>query len=462
MTALAEIDAKLVAFLTGKLTFDSLVDGLRVLGTQAEDGLVGERLRDFVNIGRLPPDLAALILGDLSRQPAKTPVAATPPPAAASKSPPRQVPDVAPPLQKSAEISTETLRNKVDEVVLSALVADFKGLRDRRRPAETTADRGLDSMLSEFRSVRLRRDAASAGRNEPRRADPTAPLPETESRLPGAGEMLKGRFVLDGVLGRGGMGTVFRAVDRRRLEALHTHPYVAIKLLSGDFRRHPEAFRTLEAEARKAQALSHPNIVTVFDFDRDGPSTFLVMELLEGEPLDKLLRANRDGLGEAALPIIEGICAGLAHAHARGVIHADLKPANVFLCADRIVKLLDFGIASATQDGGFDPATLGSFTPVYASPEILRGAPRQTQDDIYALGVLAYELYCGAHPYDRKPADVAQKEGLRPQRLAGLAKRPWQTIEKALSFDGKRRPANAAAFLQGLTATGFLGRLWPI
>lgn len=453
MTAAAEIDAKLVDFLRGKLTFERLVDSLRLIGTQMEAGGITERLREFVNTGRLPPDLAALILADLAR--AYQASGQKQRAAAAS-------PDATPTATSTTD-ATDPLRNKVDEVVLSALVADFKGLRDKRRTSDDTTNRGLDSMLSDFRSARLRRDAANAGRNAGR--DPThapPPMPDAESRVPGVGEMIKGRFVLDQELGRGGMGAVFRAVDRRRLEARHAHPYVAIKLLSGDFRRHPEAFRTLEAEARKAQSLSHPNIVTVFDFDRDGHNIFLVMELLEGEPLDQVLRSNRQGLGEGALPVLEGICAGLAHAHARGVVHADLKPANIFVCSDKVVKLLDFGIATALHGSGFDAMTLGSYTPTYASPEILRAEPRRPSDDVYALGILAYELYSGSHPFGRKSADIAQKENMQPKRLAGLAARPWQTIERALAFDGKKRPADATAFAQGLSATGtgLLGRIW--
>jgi tRNA A-37 threonylcarbamoyl transferase component Bud32 len=447
MTEAAEIDVRLTAFLSGKLTFDRLVGALRALAGRGGPGVVGERLRDFVNTGRLPPDLAALILADLSRS--------VPPPTGSEK-PAAEVP------VNPAAAPLDPLRTKVDEVVLAALVADFKGLRDKRRTVETSDDRGLDSMLTDFRSARLRRDAATAVRNDTTTRSPTHPpvAHEAEIRAPAAGEMLKDRFVLDRELGRGGMGTVFRAVDRRRLEARHAHPYVAIKLLNNDFRRHPEAFRALEAEARKAQELSHPNIVTVYDFDRDGHSVFIVMELLEGEPLDDVLHANPQGLGQAAFPVIDGICAGLAHAHARGVVHADLKPANVFVCADQIVKLLDFGIATAAKGSGFDAASLLSYTPAYASPEILRNDGRHASDDVFALGILAYELYCGVHPFDRKSADKAQRERMQPKRPAGLSSRAWQTIEKALAFDGKRRPADAAVFAQGLAATGLLGRIW--
>ncbi len=456
MSATSEIDASVTAFLSGRLTFDRLVASLRIAAAGESLELVADRLRDFVNVGQLPPDLAPLILFDLQRE-----VPAARPQSDAGASAPAQQK----PAAKQSSIpdvpTVDPLHDKVNDTVLSSLVSDFKGLRAQRRQAKPAADRGLDAVLSDFHSARLRRDAAAAARTETGRERP-AETPEVEVRTLTVGEMVKGRFVLDRELGRGGMGSVFRAVDRRRLEARHAHPYVALKLLNGDFRRHPEAFRTLEAEARKAQALSHPNIVTVFDFDRDGPHVFLVMELLEGEPLDAVLHAHPEGLGQAAFPIIEGMCAGLAHAHARGVVHADLKPANIFLCADRTVKVLDFGIASAAQNSGFDAASLGSYTPTYASPEILRSEPRHPRDDVYALGLIAYELYSGGHPFGRKSADKAQQDQMRPERPHGIAKHPWHMIEKALSFDRKRRPADAAAFAEGMRHAGLLSRIWPL
>lgn len=460
MSAATEIDASVSAFLTGRLTFDRLVVALRAVADDESLDLVAARLRDFVNVGQLPPDLAPLIMFDLQRE---MPAAHRPPADVGANSPAQSAPQK--PAAKQPSISdvpqVDPLHDKVNDGVLSSLVSDFKGLRAQRRQTKSADDRGLDAVLSDFHSARLRRDAAAAAKTETRRPErPAEPEPEVRSLT--VGEMVKGRFVLDRELGRGGMGSVFRAVDRRRLEARHAHPYVALKLLNGDFRRHPEAFRTLEAEARKAQALSHPNIVTVFDFDRDGPHVFLVMELLEGEPLDAVLHAQPEGLGQAAFPIIEGMCAGLAHAHARGVVHSDLKPANIFLCADHTVKVLDFGIASAAQSSGFDAASLGSYTPTYASPEILRSEPRHPRDDVYALGLIAYELYCGTHPFDRKSADKAQQSQMRPERPQGIAKHPWHTIEKALSFDRKRRPADAAAFSEGMRHAGLLSRIWPL
>ena len=104
------------------------------------------------------------------------------------------------------------------------------------------------------------------------------------------GIVLKNRFILEGVIARGGMGVVYKAKDLRKVEALERNPYIAIKVLGEDFKQHPESWIGLQRETRKTQQLSHPNIITVYDFDRDGENVFMTMELLEGEPLTELLQ----------------------------------------------------------------------------------------------------------------------------------------------------------------------------
>jgi len=168
----------------------------------------------------------------------------------------------------------------------------------------------------------------------------------------GVGDVLRDRFVIEENIGEGGMGLVFRARDRRREEARDRNPFVAIKLLGDDFKSHPDALIALQREARRMQQLSHPNIAAVYDFDRDGPHVYLVMELLEGEALDRILTRN----AHAALPmeqtrrVIEGAGSALRHAHSRGVVHSDFKPANVFVTRSGEVKVIDFGIARIAQD----------------------------------------------------------------------------------------------------------------
>src|ERR1035438_5290300 len=194
--------------------------------------------------------------------------------------------------------------------------------------------------------TRSRETASRDSRTRVRAAD--APGAAGAAELE-AGTLLKGRFELKTLVGRGGMGIVWSAVDRRKLEARDPNPEVAVKILNSSASQHPQAFVALQREASKAQTLAHPNIATVFDFDRDGANVFITMELLHGQPLDQAIRAVRNhGLGRAAaLPVIRGIAEGLAYAHRKGIVHSDLKPANIFLLADGTPKILDFGIARA-------------------------------------------------------------------------------------------------------------------
>lgn len=278
------------------------------------------------------------------------------------------------------------------------------------------------------------------------------------------GTVIKQRFVLEKMLGKGGMGLVFGAIDRRKEEARDPNPRVALKVLNADFQRHPQAFMALQREARKAQTLAHPNVVTVFDFDRDGETVYMTMELLQGRTLDSMTREARGkGVGkEAALPIIRGIAEGLAYAHRKNIVHSDLKPGNIFVTEDGSAKILDFGIARAVPSAQpeanrdvFDAGSLGAYTEAYATDEMVGGADPHPADDMYALGIIAYELVTGLHPYQRHSAPNARKLGIKPAPLKGLKLKQARAIESCLSFDRRKRPQNASEFLKafrGVTA----------
>lgn len=267
-----------------------------------------------------------------------------------------------------------------------------------------------------------------------------------------APRVLKQRFVLEEKLGSGGMGTAFRAKDLRKVEARDRQPYLAIKVLNNDFREHPEAFIALQREAAKSQSLSHPNIVSIYDFDKDGDIPFMTMELLEGQELAAMLRAYPNGLPVAAAwSVIRGICSGLAHAHEAGIVHADFKPGNVYVSSSNMPKILDFGIARAVQltdvqseDTLFDPARLAALTPAYASREMLAGDNPEPRDDLYSLGIVIYLVLTGHHPYGRMSAEDAAREGLKPERPKGLSRRQWQVIARCLAFNRQDRPHDVA------------------
>ncbi|WP_051356455.1 serine/threonine-protein kinase [Azorhizobium doebereinerae] len=422
-------DAALIAFVSGRRPFERLVKDLCALAAERESGLahLSARLQDFIDLGRIPYDLAVLLYQDVAQAGAEP----------AAPDTPAAVPEPA----------DGDIQRKVDAVVLQALVGQFKDLRKGKASRAPEPERQLDAALASFRGARARHDARNAAAGTPRAYEPAPATPERNL----VGHMLRERFVLDAVLGRGGMGVVYRAVDRRRLEAQARRPYVAVKLLGGNFRAHPDAVRAMEAEARRTQELPHPNIVTVHDFDRDGDHVFMVMELLEGRSLDAVLADKALGFAgsAAAYRAVGELCAGLALAHARGVVHADLKPGNLFLCADGTLKILDFGIASAARDeGGFDGSTLDAMTPVYASPERMRGDPRDPRDDVYALGCLVHMMMSGRHPFGRMSALEAIDNELEPEPLPQLRPAEQAAVRAALAFEAEDRLADAFAFLE--------------
>jgi hypothetical protein len=281
--------------------------------------------------------------------------------------------------------------------------------------------------------------------------------------------ILKQRFVLDEKLGSGGMGTVYRAKDLRKVEAQDRQPYVAIKVLNNDFRTHPDAFIALQREASKSQGIAHPNIVSIFDFDKDGDVPYMTMELLQGQELTALLKDYPNGLPDAVVwKLVEGMCAGLKRAHDAGITHSDFKPGNVFVTREGIAKILDFGIARAvrvhhydTEDTVFDPSKLAALTPAFASREMLSGEMPEPADDIFSFGVVLYLMLTGRHPYGRVRADEAAAQGLQPERIKRLTRRQWRTLLRTLAFNRNDRPRDMNEVSAGLLRTA-PGRPWLV
>ncbi|MDE1184298.1 serine/threonine protein kinase [Paraburkholderia sp.] len=286
---------------------------------------------------------------------------------------------------------------------------------------------------------------------------PTPTPAPGHDQVKGTGDTLNHRFVLEECLGVGGMGSVYKALDLRKVEASDRKPYLAIKVLNVQFRGNPKSLIALQREARKAQVLAHRNIVTVYDFDRDGVIVYLTMEYLTGKPLSQFMR-SKDFHGmpvRAALPIIRGMCGALAYAHERGFVHCDFKPANVFLTDGGEVKVIDFGIARVFQRPEeesdatvFDPGSLGALTPAYASPEMLEHREPDPRDDIYALGCITYELLTGRHPFDRQSAIQARSAGRKPERPENIGTRQWRALRASLSFDRDARTPTVNRFME--------------
>ena len=294
-------------------------------------------------------------------------------------------------------------------------------------------------------------------------AEPAIPL--------SVGSVLGRRFELLSELGHGGMGVVYKALDQATNALRERNPYVAIKLLNDEFKRHPLAVRSLQREARKARNLAHPNIIKVYDFDRDGGNVYMVMELLSGSSLDQALKSQRGGCFESdqALGIVRSLGAALSYAHEQGIVHADFKPSNAFLTDAGEIKVLDFGVARAAQslaNSGektvFDAAQLGALSPPYASLEMLTGGTPDPRDDLYALGCVTYELLAGQHPFNRIDAVKARDAGLQPARIGSLSRDQWQALRGALAFERESRTASVAEFVARFCERKSTRRWWPI
>ena len=251
------------------------------------------------------------------------------------------------------------------------------------------------------------------------------------------------RYRLDRVLGRGGMAVVHLAEDTELGRA------VAVKVLADHVAGDPQIRERFLREARLAARLSHPNLVGVYDFGQEDGRPFIVMELVPGEPLDRLIA--RDGrLSPArAVELVLQACAGLEHAHAAGLVHRDVKPHNLLVRDDGVVKLADFGIARVrdlqrlTQTG----TVLG--TAAYLSPEQARGDDVTPAADVYSLGVVLYELLTG-----RPPALTPLTPGERLAPVREIAPEVPPDLEdvvlRCLSPEPDRRPASAGALARQL------------
>ena len=278
----------------------------------------------------------------------------------------------------------------------------------------------------------------------------------------GSGVTLKERFVLIEKLGQGGMGVVFKAKDLLKAEARDKDPYVAIKVLTDAFKKFSGSFIALQREASKAQRLAHPNIATVYDFDRDGDTVFMTMEFLQGKPINQLIKElGKNPLTiDEALYIINELCLGLAYAHEKQLIHSDFKPGNCFLLDDGQVKLLDFGIARAStqtdeekENTMFDPAKLSAVTPAYATPEMFAGMSPDPRDDIYGLACVAYQLLAGGkHPYNKVASPKIKELGIKPKAIKGLSRRQQKTLMKALTVIREDRIDDVSKFAEGMRA----------
>jgi predicted Ser/Thr protein kinase len=261
-----------------------------------------------------------------------------------------------------------------------------------------------------------------------------------------AGTLFAGRFRIVSPLGKGGMGEVYRAED------LTLGQTVALKFLPDSVVRDPVRLAQFHNEVRVARTISHRNICRVYDIgDADGRA-FLTMEYVDGEDLASLLRRIGRFPQERAIDVARQICAGVSAAHERGVLHRDLKPANIMIDGDGHVRITDFGLASA----GSVVDNIRAGTPAYMAPEQLAGREVSARSDIYALGLVLFEVFTG-----RRAFDATSLHELMRLHESGAVATPSSvvrdldpTIERAilrcLERDPDRRPASALAVAAGL------------
>ena len=276
------------------------------------------------------------------------------------------------------------------------------------------------------------------------------PQESTDDEVLEPGYLLGDRYEIVSLVYSGGMGHVYKAIDSRRLSAGVDQVPVAIKMMRRSLTPRLDERLALEREAATAQHLSHPNIISVYDFDEHDGQFYLVMEWLDGESVKDLLRrtSGRRLAPEFAWRIIHGIAAGVQHAHSNGVVHADINPSNIFITDTQEIRLLDFGVARfcSTSDEASGDSSVWA-TRAYASPEVLSGSTPVIEDDIFSLGCVAYRLLSGTHPFDGVSSNEAEEASLTVQRVAGLDEADWENLRGALAFARSDRPNNAEAFL---------------
>ena len=276
--------------------------------------------------------------------------------------------------------------------------------------------------------------------------------------VPSVPRTVEKKYRIEQLLGRGGMGAVYRARDMR-LDRL-----VALKVVRAELLGDVEARKRFRREAQIVARLQHPSIVSVYDYGtfQDG-GAYLVMELVRGEDLRRVLQREGRLDSQRALKILTAVCAAIEAAHREGVLHRDLKPENILLPGGTVdAKVLDFGVAKVIEnepaDTTVEPSEAPTFitaagmligTPAYMAPEQFQGAHPDARTDVFSLGVIAYEMLTGELPFGRGSLGevvLAQARGVPPMKDGQVPAATERAIRTALDPDPDRRPSSPEAF----------------
>jgi serine/threonine-protein kinase len=320
--------------------------------------------------------------------------------------------------------------------------------------------RAFESMLTELREKQrlvefLGGPGARRGTTPTREPSGPVPLPPVA-----VGSVLAGRYELLQLLGAGGMGVVYRARDRELDEI------VALKTFHGDLADNPEILARFKREIRLARMITHRNVVRTHDLGEDAGLYFITMELVEGTPLDQLIRRRGRLPVEIVLPIGKQLCRALEVAHDAGVLHRDIKPQNLLLQGSGVLKVMDFGIArSMTRPesgatAGLTQAGVLIGTPGYMPPEQLLGEELDARADVYAAGAVLYECLTGARIFDSADLMASISRTLSepppdPRRIVPeLPPSLADAVVKALAKDRAQRWSSAADMRAAFDAVG--------
>ncbi|WP_062381070.1 serine/threonine-protein kinase [Demequina pelophila] len=270
-----------------------------------------------------------------------------------------------------------------------------------------------------------------------------------------AGTTLGGRYVLRSLIAVGGMGEVWRGTDTDLDRA------VAVKLLKDGAAENETFLKRFRNEAKNAAGLLHENIAQVYDFGEHARTPYLVMELVEGEPLSSILERERT-LDEARLvTLLRHSCHGLSAAHAAGVMHRDVKPGNLLVQADDHVKITDFGVSRGTDQTTLTATGMVMGTAQYLAPELALGKPATPVSDLYALGIIAYEAVVGKRPFTAASAvdiAIAQVNEPVPALPSSVSPDLARLIRVLLDKAPRKRPQTALELDQMLAGLSLTGR----
>lgn len=316
---------------------------------------------------------------------------------------------------------------------------------------ELREKRQLEELLAEMR----RRPADATRGVAPTSATAAGTFPADAARAatgPRVGSLFAGRYEVVSVLGRGGMGSVYQVLDRELDEE------VALKVLTPEaFSEGTHATQTLKQEIRLARKITHPNVVRTHDLGEADGVRFLTMEYVPGTTLREVLDRRGAVALAPGLQIAKQLCRGLTAVHEAGIIHRDVKPQNIMVLPNGVVKLMDFGIARTDEggDGALDGHTVG--TPYYMSPEQAMGQRLDARSDLYTVGVVLFELFTGERPFPGTDAAAVMQRHVAAQPPRPSSLRPDlpeyldRIVLACLAKRPERRPASAADLYAALT-----------